>query len=220
MRNGPQSPGLLVNLNTSPQDQGDVCLPCHSRRTRLTGEDWAGRPFLDTFLPALLEPDLYHADGQILEEDYEFGSFLQTKMYEDGVRCVDCHNAHTLKLKAEGNGLCVQCHSERADRRFPKLVLKVYDTPAHHFHKENSEGARCVNCHMPAKNYMVIDARRDHSFRIPRPDLSVKINVPNACNMCHKDKTASWAAGAIAKTLSRKRSRNSSRSFEMRKCRP
>jgi predicted CXXCH cytochrome family protein len=50
-------------------------------------------------------------------------------MYQDGVRCVDCHNPHTIKLKAEGNALCVQCHSERADRRFPKLIPKVYDTP-------------------------------------------------------------------------------------------
>ena len=192
--------GLVVNLKSGkPQDQVTACLPCHSRRTRLTADDWAGRPFLDTFLPALLDPALYHADGQILEEDYEYGSFLQTKMYNDGVRCVDCHNPHTLKLKAEGNALCVQCHSERADRRFPKLVPKVYDTPAHHFHKENSPGALCVNCHMPSKNYMVVDPRRDHSFRIPRPDLSVKIGTPNACNSCHKEKTPQWAADAVAK---------------------
>jgi predicted CXXCH cytochrome family protein len=192
--------GLLVNLKSGdPHDQVTACLPCHTRRARLTADDWSGRPFLDTFLPALLEPALYHADGQILEEDYEYGSFLQTKMYQDGVRCVDCHNPHTLKLKAEGNALCVQCHSERADRRFPKLIPKVYDTPAHHFHKADSPGAQCVNCHMPAKNYMVVDPRRDHSFRVPRPDLTVKIGTPNACNSCHKDKTPQWAADAVAK---------------------
>jgi len=192
--------GLVVNLKSGePHDQVTACMPCHSRRARLTADDWLGRPFLDTFLPALLEPTLYHADGQILEEDYEYGSFLQSKMYNDGVRCVDCHNAHTLKLKAEGNALCVQCHSERADRRFPKLIPKVYDTPTHHFHKANSPGALCVNCHMPAKNYMVVDPRRDHSFRIPRPDLSVKIGTPNACTTCHKVKTPQWAVEAVAK---------------------
>jgi predicted CXXCH cytochrome family protein len=153
----------------------------------------------DSVNSALLTPALYYADGQILDEDYEYGSFLQTKMYSDGVRCVDCHNPHTLKLKAEGNALCVQCHSERADRRFPKLIPKVYDTPAHHFHKADSPGAQCVNCHMPAKNYMVVDPRRDHSFRIPRPDLSVKIGTPNACTTCHKEKSPQWAADAVAK---------------------
>jgi predicted CXXCH cytochrome family protein len=192
--------GLVVNLKSGdPHDQVTACLPCHSRRSRLTADDWAGRPFLDTFLPALLDPALYHPDGQIMEEDYEYGSFLQSKMYHDGVRCVDCHNPHTLKLKAQGNALCVQCHSERADPRFPKLIPKVYDTAAHHFHKSDSPGALCVNCHMPAKNYMVVDPRRDHSLRIPRPDLSVKIGTPNACNTCHKDKTPQWASGAVAK---------------------
>lgn len=191
--------GLVVRLESSPHDQVSVCLPCHTRRARLTAEDWAGRPFLDTFLPALLTEQLYHADGQFLEEDYEYGSFLQTKMYNDGVRCVDCHDAHSLKKKAEGNALCVQCHSERADRRFPKLIPKVYDTPAHHFHKADSPAAQCINCHMPAKNFMVVDVRRDHSFRVPRPDLTIKIGTPNACNQCHKDKTPQWAADAVAK---------------------
>lgn len=192
--------GLVVNLKSSdPHDQTDACLPCHTRRARLTAADWMGQPVLDTFLPALLTEQLYYADGQFLEEDYEYGSFLQTKMYNDGVRCVDCHDAHTLKKKAEGNALCAQCHSERADRRFPKLIPKVYDTPAHHFHKPDSAGAQCINCHMSAKNYMVVDARRDHSFRIPRPDLTIKIGTPNACNACHKDKTPKWAADLVAK---------------------
>ena len=191
---------MVVNLKSgNPHDQLDACFPCHSRRTRLTGDDWIGKSYLNSFLPALLTPELYHADGQILEEDYEYGSFLQTKMYQDGVRCVDCHNPHTLKLKAQGNGLCVQCHSERADHRFPKLIPKNYDTPEHHFHKENSAGAVCVDCHMTAKNYMVVDTRRDHSFRVPRPDLSVKIGTPNACNSCHKNKSPQWAADVVAK---------------------
>ena len=53
-------------------------------------------------------------------------------------------------------------------------------------------GASCVECHMPHKNYMVIDDRRDHSIMIPRPDLSVKFGHPNACNNCHTDKSFEW----------------------------
>jgi Flp pilus assembly protein TadD len=50
---------------------------------------------------------------------------------------------------------------------------------------------------MPARTYMVIDTRHDHSFRIPRPDLSTKLQTPNACNDCHKDKSPEWAASAF-----------------------
>ncbi|HUK20734.1 MAG TPA: tetratricopeptide repeat protein [Gemmatimonadales bacterium] len=195
-----QAIGLVVDVKSaSPHDQVATCMPCHSRRSRLSPDDWAGRPYLDTFLPALLTPELYHADGQILGEDYEYGSFLQSRMYADGVRCTDCHNPHSVKLRADGNALCVRCHSVQGDARFAKLEAKAYDTPAHHFHPAGSSGARCVNCHMPAKTYMVVDPRRDHSFRIPRPDLSVKIGTPNACTGCHKEKTASWAAATVAR---------------------
>src|SRR5437762_2449115 len=121
-------------------------------------------------------------------------------MYQAGVRCTDCHDPHRLTLVAEGNALCLRCHQAEPDtRRFPGLRAKSYDSPAHHFHSPGSPGALCVNCHMPAKNYMVIDARRDHSFRIPRPDLSIKIGTPNACNTCHKDKSPQWASEAVAK---------------------
>jgi len=50
---------------------------------------------------------------------------------------------------------------------------------------------------MPVRTYMQVDPRHDHSFRIPRPDLSVTLGTPNACNDCHRDQPASWAAAAI-----------------------
>ena len=136
--------------------------------------------------PALLEQGLYHEDGQILDEVYVYGSFLQSKMYHAGVTCSDCHEPHGLKLRETGNALCTRCHrSEHFDRQ------------THHFHKTGSEGAQCVECHMPSQTYMVVDPRRDHSIRVPRPDLSAKLNTPNACNQCHKKKTAKWAADHI-----------------------
>lgn len=192
--------GLVIYFKTmGARSQVDACAKCHSRRTRLGAEERFGRPLVDEFRPELLRAELYYPDGQQLGEVYEYGSFRQSKMYQRGVRCTDCHNPHTAKLKARGNALCTQCHREQPDPRFPTLRAKEYDSPVHHFHKGGSAGAECVNCHMPAKNYMLVDARRDHSLRVPRPDLSVKLGTPDACTTCHRSRSSPWAAAAVRK---------------------
>lgn len=191
--------GLIDDPLRSAQRQIETCAPCHSRRQRISGASPYGKPFLDTYQPELLADGLYYPDGQILEEVYVYGSFLQSKMYRKGVRCSDCHNPHSLKLVAEGNQLCARCHSPNPDPRFPTLTAKAYDAPAHHFHPPGSTGALCVNCHLPARVYMGIDARRDHSFRIPRPDLSIKLGVPDPCTGCHQDRNATWAEETLRK---------------------
>jgi Tfp pilus assembly protein PilF len=188
------------------RQQVELCAPCHSRRAILGDYTHAEPDLLDSMLPSLLTPELYFADGQILEEVYVYGSFTQSKMYSRNVRCSDCHDVHSIKKIKEGNALCLQCH--RAG---------VYDTKAHHFHKSEGEqgepirsvdgkvlfkigsGAECVQCHMPERAYMVIDYRADHSFRLPRPDLSIKLGTPNACNRCHVDKTDQWSNEYITK---------------------
>ena len=191
--------GLVVDFRgNDSRYQVEACAPCHSRRQRLTDGELPGKPFLDNYHPALLREGLYYADGQQQDEVYVWGSFLQSRMYAQGVRCTDCHDPHGLGLKAKGNALCAQCHQPAGNARFPTLAKKDYDTEAHHHHPPGSPGASCANCHMPAKNYMVIDARPDHSFRVPRPDLTVKIGTPNACNGCHDRKTPQWAADAVA----------------------
>ncbi len=165
----------------------DTCAPCHSRRKLLVAGLAPDTPFLDAALPALLEPGLYHADGQIDGEVFEYDSFLQSAMHKAGVVCSDCHELHAGKLRAEGNALCTKCH-----------LPEKFDVTAHHKHQPGSAGAQCVNCHMPTKTYMVVHDRRDHSIRIPRPDLSVSIGTPNACSQCHTDHSAEWAAKAVA----------------------
>ena len=120
-------------------------------------------------------------------------------MYARGVRCSNCHEPHSASLRAEGNALCGQCHGPAGNPKFPSLRKATYDTPQHHFHQPGSAGAECKSCHMIERVYMGIDARRDHSFRIPRPDLSVLLGTPNACNDCHQDKSAEWAAAEVAK---------------------
>ena len=191
--------GLVVDYNQlNSKQKVETCARCHSRRYAISEQDGHAQPLLDDFVPELLRDNLYHADGQVLDEVYVYGSFVQSKMYHNGVQCTDCHDPHSLKLRREGNTTCTYCHQPNPPiGLYPTLKAKQYDTPQHHFHMPNTEGSQCVNCHMPSQHFMVIDPRRDHSFRIPRPDLSLKLNTPNACNQCHTDKDAIWATNAM-----------------------
>ncbi len=172
----------------------ETCARCHSRRISLNPEKPYLKSLYDTHLVSILDQDLYYADGQVDAEVYVYGSFIQSKMYRAGVSCNDCHNVHSLQLLAKGNGLCLQCHRQNK-----------YDVQTHHFHPLNSAGAQCVSCHMPAKKFMVIDNRHDHSFRIPRPDLSMTTASPNACNQCHSDQSAQWALTQIEQWYGKKK---------------
>jgi len=167
--------------------QLETCAPCHSRRSQLSDEYGPGTPFLDGFRPTLLEPGLYHADGQILDEVYVYGSFVQSAMAAAGVTCSDCHEPHSATLRADGNAVCARCHLPAA-----------FDTAAHHHHDPGSAGAQCVACHMRAEPYMVVDPRRDHSFRIPRPALSARVGSSDPCSDCHADQASGWAAEQVA----------------------
>lgn len=163
----------------------EMCARCHSRRGLIHEDIVHGQPVADDYRVALLDDELYYSDGQIKGEVYEYGSFVQSKMFVAGVTCSDCHDPHSQRLRAPDDGLCLQCHDPH------------YATQKHHFHPDATPGARCVGCHMPATTYMVVDDRRDHSLRVPRPDLSVKLGVPNACNGCHRDRDATWAANTV-----------------------
>jgi predicted CXXCH cytochrome family protein len=177
------APGMSAQLQ--------ACSACHARRGELRQPDPAG-DFLDNYTLSALAEGLYHADGQILDEVYETGSFMQSLMHQNHVSCTNCHEPHGGRLRATGNDLCLQCHEP------PK-----YQTPAHFFHEPQSPGAQCVNCHMPQQTYMGIDARRDHSFRVPDPIASVRLGVPNACTQCHRDRDDHWAAQVITQRTGR-----------------
>ncbi len=182
--------GLTIPLRDIEDNRIEIesCAPCHSRRSGLTQRYLPGNRFLDHYAPELLEPDLYFEDGQIRDEVFVYGSFLQSRMYRENVKCSDCHNPHSTALKFEGNANCTQCHKPQD-----------YDTTLHHHHQPGGEGQSCIECHMPERTYMGIDPRRDHSIRVPRPDLTVEFGVPNACQSCHtkENETAEWAAETI-----------------------
>jgi tetratricopeptide (TPR) repeat protein/ssDNA-binding Zn-finger/Zn-ribbon topoisomerase 1 len=174
-------------LGTERTEQLNMCAGCHARRTKLTEVMVSGEHFDDQFRIQTINDNFYHPDGQILEEDYVIGSFMQSKMFHKNVQCSNCHNAHSMDLIYKGNQLCMQCHEPQ------------YDTKQHHFHEENTQAAQCIECHMTGDVYMGNDFRRDHSFRNPRPDQSVEYGTPNACNGCHTDQTAEWSAEWVVK---------------------
>lgn len=213
--NGPASPlaegdglGLAVRLTVPPAagwvlDDGadtvrraaplgwnaqvETCGRCHARRVVISDDYVHGRPLADTHEARLLRDPLYFPDGQIRDEVFVYGSFVQSRMYAAGVVCSDCHEPHSAALYADGNAVCATCHLP--DR---------FDTADHHRHPAGSDGAQCVACHMPARTYMVVDPRRDHSFRIPRPDLADALGTPDVCTGCHTDRTAAWATQILA----------------------
>ncbi len=168
--------GLAKLKGADAEPQLQTCAPCHSRRGLLADNFKPGDLYSNHYSLELLHENTYYDDGQIKDEVYVYGSFLQSRMYHKGIRCTDCHDPHSLKLKAPDNQTCTSCHQHAAGK---------YDVPSHHHHTPGTPGAMCVNCHMPARTYMDVDPRRDHSLRIPRPDLSVEIGTPNACSGCH-----------------------------------
>lgn len=197
-----QQPDMGLKVKTSglnAENFVNQCARCHSRKSYLDDYKPEAKSIFDHMFPSLPEEPNWYVDGQIKEEDYVYASFLQSKMYHRGIKCSDCHNVHSGERLFQGNQLCLQCHNK-----------DVYDNERHHHHKakgmpgqtvisesglkfEVGSGTECVNCHMPGRYYMGVDYRNDHSFRVPRPDLSIKYGVPNACTQCHAKESNQWA---------------------------
>ncbi|MEZ9721041.1 tetratricopeptide repeat protein [Vibrio splendidus] len=191
------------NSTLQPKDiihtnQVQTCAQCHSRRTQLneTGDHVNGS-FFDEYRLSLITPELYHNDGQIYDEDYVYGSFLQSAMAEKGVTCTNCHDPHTAELKIAEEAVCSQCH-----------IASEYTPEKHTFHEANTEASQCTTCHMPETTYMEVDPRRDHSWHIPRPDISQHIKTPNVCTSCHEDQTDQWADKQIGEWFPDSKYRN------------
>ncbi len=186
--------GVAGDAKQNSSYEIESCAPCHSRRTVIDPNFRPGKHYLDHFDPELISTDAWFEDGQIRDENFEYASFLQSRMYRNGVSCSDCHEPHSAKLRTTGNALCTRCHEPVR-----------YDTTNHHHHTADSTAAQCVSCHMPERVYMQVDGRRDHSIRVPRPDLSVKLGTPNACNTCHAKETPTWASEHVTRWFGPKR---------------
>jgi tetratricopeptide (TPR) repeat protein len=177
------------------QESMHACALCHARRTELTGDFKPGDNFWDHHSLAIVDhTDIFYPDGQIRDEDYEFSSFMSSRMHAAGVRCVDCHDPHSGKRILPGNSLCMRCHTQGGFPNAPVII-----PAAHTFHLPESTGSQCVNCHMPQTTYMQRHPRHDHGFTIPDPLLTKQFNIPNACNKCHQDKDTDWSLAAAEK---------------------
>jgi len=166
----------------------DMCASCHARRADLTGNFVPGDQFNDHYeLSTVDSSDLFYPDGQIRDEDYEYSSFLGSKMAHAGLTCLDCHPRSLHMAKLHGNALCMQCHTGGY------LKAPVIKPTEHSHHADGSTGNECANCHMPQTLYMQKHWRHDHGFTIPDPLLTKEFGIPNACNRCHTDESTDWA---------------------------
>jgi len=194
----------------------ETCAGCHSRRAEITGDAAPGDSYWDHHLLTIVDDsDIFYPDGQIWNEDYEFTAFLGSRMHDHGVRCMDCHNIHTLKTKLPGNMLCLSCHA-------PGMTNAPTINPVTHSHHQvygyntngiftgvnlenyrsapvKESGGECVNCHMPQTVYMQRHWRHDHGFTIPDPLLTKQFGIPNACERCHADKGTDWNLSYVDK---------------------
>ena len=173
------------------ENKMDGCASCHSVREDLTDGFHAGEKYDNHYRPLLADwANIYFEDGQVSGENFEYGSFIMSRMHHKGVTCLDCHDPHSAKLKlpADNNTLCLSCHQAPGQKE-----ATVIDPIAHSHHAAGSEGGKCVSCHMPITTYMARDPRRDHGFTTPDPLLTKELNIPNACNRCHEDKDSEWS---------------------------
>jgi predicted CXXCH cytochrome family protein len=202
--------GLAVQTsNITSVQLVNQCAYCHARRTSFGDFVHPHDELFDIISPQLPIDPFYYHDGQIKEEDYVYASFTQSKMHKNNVRCTNCHDPHSLKLKYDGNNLCYQCHKQEDYEGYNHHFHSMYNEEGEPLVLENGEvlyvgeGSQCITCHMPGQYFMGVDYRRDHSMRIPRPDLSDKLGTPNACIQCHTDKSNSWAASYTEEWYSR-----------------
>lgn len=195
-KEGKRIAGSLLQLYAGSGQMPEVntCGYCHARRVDITEQVPVGAEVMQDYIPELPTREFFYADGQMNDEDYNYTSFLQSRMFHKGVQCSNCHNPHSGQLKLNGPLVCGQCHQ-----------AEKYEAPAHTLHAPGTNNVNCITCHMPSKVYMGNDLRHDHSFRIPRPDLTDKYGTPNTCNACHSNKTAKWAAEKIAAQFGDKR---------------
>lgn len=129
-------------------------------------------------------------DGTILAGGREYTAMSASACFTKGtMACLSCHAMHgsdpvdQLKDGMTSSKACLQCHGE---------AKYASDPTQHTHHAVGSSGSDCMNCHMPHTTYALLKGIRSHQIESPRIASSARFGVPNACNLCHLDKTLAW----------------------------
>ncbi len=181
--------GLIVTKTFTPQQHNESCAPCHAKMHPITASYLPGDRFFDNYDLTTLENSDFYPDGRDLGENYTYTGWMMNECKNGSdLHCVTCHTSSGRnRFATNPNDACVKCHAEN-----------VANVEIHSGHKKGSEGAVCINCHMPKTEFGRM-IRSDHSFRPPMPEATIKFGSPNACNNCHTDKTAEWANAIVKK---------------------
>ena len=147
----------------------------------------------------------FWSDGMVRVSGREYNGLIETPCHQRGeLSCLSCHTMHhkqddprprkewandQLTTGMEGNQACTQCHDGLKDKQ---------SLARHTYHQADSEGSRCYNCHMPHTTYGLMKAIRSHTIDSPSVQASLATGRPNACNLCHLDKTLKWTAGHLS----------------------
>jgi len=197
-RAGAETPQDLRIIRTRAFDAEQLnalCAPCHAKMIPLTATFRPGDRYFDHYdLVALEHPDFY-PDGRDLGENYTYTSWRMSPCVEGGkLDCLHCHTSsgrYRFAAPERANDACLPCHQD-----------KVAGVAAHSRHGAQSEGSRCVACHMPVTEFARM-RRSDHSMRPPAPRATERFGSPNACNLCHSDRDAAWADGWVRRWFRR-----------------
>ena len=185
----PEDLKIISTKRFNPEQHNTSCGSCHAKMQPITPGFLPGEKFFDHFnLTTLENPDFY-PDGRDLGENYTYTGWLMSKCIKTGeLHCVKCHTSSGRnKFRDNPNAACLPCHE-----------WNVNNVVNHSRHQANSTGALCVNCHMPKTEFGRM-VRSDHSMRPPMPAATISFGSPNACNICHKDKTPQWANEIVKK---------------------
>ena len=191
----------------------DTCIQCHSQGRPLKNPvagnyyDWPvgfqmGSRLSDYW--KLEEHKLgattftHFADGTAHKNRMQGNDFVTSQMYTHRVTCFTCHDPHGSEnpsmLRKPASTLCLDCHGPGSPNGPHTTTLAQ-----HTHHKPGSPGSECIACHMPPIAQTIADVNvRSHTFRFVTPAETDALKIPNACNVCHKDKTTEWTAKALS----------------------
>jgi len=181
----PKDMKIIITRELSGEQINAMCSACHAKMSPLTKVFTPGQLFYDHFdLVTLENPDFY-PDGRDLGENYTYTTWSMSPCSQSGkLDCSHCHTSsgrYRFRDPDNANNACLPCHAAR-----------VAEAPAHTHHTPGTEGSRCIDCHMPMTEFARM-RRSDHSMRPPAPAATMEFKSPNACNICHDDKSALWA---------------------------